>query len=141
VSGESGFQRIRVGSRGVFFSLPRIQGCRILFGSIHGLVEWEVDGYLLMLRCSSYHNNLEVIPDNVGIIAGSRVLLWGIWFPLSRLFFIIGGSDGILSSCFSGRFPSLEAILFFMAFLIYQKLTLVADLLSLLLCLASLVGV
>jgi hypothetical protein len=57
------------------------------------------------------------------------------------LFFIIGGRDGVLSSYFGGRFPSPEAILFFMAFLIYQKLALIADLLSLLPYLASLLGV
>jgi hypothetical protein len=57
------------------------------------------------------------------------------------LFFIIGGRDRILGSHFGGRFPSLEATPFFMAFLIYQKLALIADSLSLLPHLASLAGV
>jgi hypothetical protein len=105
------------------------------------LVEREVDGYLLVLRCSGYHNNWEVMPDNVGIVGGSGVLLQGIWFFLSRLFFVVGGGDRVLGFRFGGRFPSPEATPFFVAFLIYQKRTLVADSLSLLPCLASLVGV
>jgi hypothetical protein len=78
VLGGSGFWGIGAGSRGAIFRLPRIRGCRVLFGSIHGLVEQEVDCYLLMLRCSGYHNNWEVMPDNVGIVGGSGVLLLGI---------------------------------------------------------------
>jgi hypothetical protein len=141
VSGGSGFRGIGAGSRGAFFGLPRIPGRRVLFGSIHGLVEREVDGYLLMLRCSSYHNNWEVMPDTMGVIGGSGVLLRGVWFFLGRLFFVVGGGDGVLSFRFGERFPSPEATTFFIAFLIYQKLALVADSLSLLPCLASLVGV
>jgi hypothetical protein len=137
----SGSRGIRAGSRGAFFGLPRIRGRRVLFESIHGLVERGVDGYLLVLRCSGYHNNWEVMPDNVGILGGSGVLLRGVWFLLGRLFFVVGGGDGVLGFHFSGRFPSPEATPFFVAFLIYQKPALVADSLSLLPCLASLVGV
>jgi hypothetical protein len=57
------------------------------------------------------------------------------------LFFIVAGRDGVLGFHFSGRFPSPEATLFFVAFLIYQKLALIADSLSLLPRLASLAGV
>jgi hypothetical protein len=81
------------------------------------------------------------MPDNVGIVGGSRVLLRGLWSFLGRLFFVVGGGDGVLGFRFGGRFLSPEATPFFVAFLIYQKLVLVADSLSLLPCLASLAGV